>query len=272
MELPDWPLVSALFITYNRFDLLEQAVHGFRQNTDYPNLEIVISDNGSDADVQARIRKLPANVFAMLPKNRGLGANNNNGIRNCRGKYVLMIQDDWLCHGPSDYLSNAVAVMEANPDLGLINFAGAPHPPDIGRPLKGSAEPCYVTPTPLPNHKEEFLYCDQPHLQRRAALDLIGPYFEDREVGLSEYDYCERWKRQTRFLTAVFPGYHMRVFSDEGLAQGRSYRLSSFRSRVDGALLPAARFLKENCKPLYRAGKASIRASVGLMEKIGIVR
>src|ERR1700739_3666340 len=234
----DHPLVSALFITYDRFDLLERALYSFRETTEYSNLELVISDNGSPPEVQDKIRNLPADVFAFLPKNRGLGANNNNGIRNCSGKYVLMIQDDWFCHGPADYLLNAVAVMEANPDVGIINFAGAAHPPDMDRLLQGSAEPCYVTPTVVPNHKEEFLYCDQPHLQSRAAIYLMGPYFEDREIGRSEEDYSERWKQQTRFLTAVFPAYHMRVFSDEGAAQGRSYRLSTFRSRADAVLLP----------------------------------
>lgn len=268
----DYPLVSALFITYDRFDLLERAVHSFREHTEYPNLEIVISDNGSPSDVQAKIRQLPADVFAFIPKNRGLGANNNSGIRNCKGRYVLMIQDDWFCHGPADYLSNAVAVMEANPEVGIINFAGAAHPHDLDHPLKGSAELCYVTPTVLPNHKEEFLYCDQPHLQSRAAMEFMGPYLEDRDMGRCETDYSERWKGQTRFVTAVFPAYHMRVFSDEGAAQGKSYRLTTFRSRLESALLPSARFLKENCKPLYKAGRVSVRASVALMEKIGIVR
>ena len=83
----DHPLVSALFITYDRFDLLERAVYSFRENTEYSNLELVISDNGSPPEVQDKIRNLPADVFAFFPKNRGLGANNNNGIRNCSGKY-----------------------------------------------------------------------------------------------------------------------------------------------------------------------------------------
>lgn len=272
MANPDYPLVSALFLTYDRFDFLEHAVYSFRENTAYPNLEIVISDNGSQPDVQDKIRKLPADVFAFLPKNRGLGANNNNGIRHCSGKYVLMIQDDWFCHGPADFLSNAISVMEANPEVGLINFAGAAHPPDLNRRLKGSGEPCYVTPTVRQNHKEEFLYSDQPHLQSRAAIELMGPYFEDREIGRSEEDYGLRWGSQTRFLTAVFPSYYYRVFSDEGAAQGRSYRHSQFRNRIDTVLTPSARFLKENCNPLYRAGRASIRASLALMEKMRIVR
>jgi len=89
----EWPLVSVLFITYKRFDLLKKTVESFRQNTDYPRLELVIADDGSGPAIQAEIRTLPADVFALMPKNRGLGANNNNGIRHCNGKYILIVQE-----------------------------------------------------------------------------------------------------------------------------------------------------------------------------------
>ena len=85
MNDSEWPLVSALFITYKRFELLKETVESFRRNTDYPRLELVIADDGSGPEIQEQIRKLPADVFALLPKNRGLGANNNNGIEHCSG-------------------------------------------------------------------------------------------------------------------------------------------------------------------------------------------
>ena len=99
----DWPLVSALFVTYKRFESVKRALLAFREHTDYPNLQIVIADDGSTEDVQQQIRQLPADAFALSPKNRGLGANNNAGIRLCSGKYMLMIQDDWICQGPPQY-------------------------------------------------------------------------------------------------------------------------------------------------------------------------
>ena len=82
-------------------------------------LEVVIADDGSGPEIQAKIRTLPADVFALSPENQGLGPNNNNGIAHCKGKYILMIQDDWECFGPPDYLSNAVWVLEANPQSEL---------------------------------------------------------------------------------------------------------------------------------------------------------
>ena len=43
----EWPLVSVLFITYKRFDMLQKSFESFRRNTNYPRLELVIADDGS---------------------------------------------------------------------------------------------------------------------------------------------------------------------------------------------------------------------------------
>lgn len=272
MTNTQFPLVSVLFITYKRCEMLERTFQSFCENTNYPNLQLVIADDGSGPEIQANILKLPADSFALFPKNRGLGANNNNGLRQCSGKYILMIQDDWLCRGPSDYLSNAVAVLEANPQVGIINFAGANHPPDLNHPLKGSDQPCYLTPVPMAGLKEEFLYSDQPHLRSRAALEYVGLYIEDRDMEKCEIDYSHRWQQQTRFETAVFPGYYMSVFSNEGEAQGTSHRLNKFRYRVQRPLMPIAQWLRQHCQPVYRAGRWLTNAGIRMLESLKFVR
>lgn len=265
------PLVSVLFITYKRFDLLERSVHNFRANTDYPNLQLVISDNGSGSEIQARIRALPADVFAFMPKNRGLGANNNNGIRHCAGKYILMIQDDCICCGPPEYLRNTIEVMEENPGVGLVNYGyGPPHILDESRALPGSNEPCYLVLRPyIDSNGVQSTYCDQPHVMSRAAFDLVGYYIEPREIGNSEDDYRRRWRDQDRYATAIFPAYYNKAFVHEG---AHSIRATYFRNRLDAFLMPVAVFLRQRCRPLFAIGKALVRTSVATMEKLRIVR
>jgi hypothetical protein len=264
-----WPLVSALFITYKRVHHLERAVLAFRQNTDYPNLQIVIADDGSPEDIQAQIRRLPADVFALLPKNRGLGANNNNGIRHCSGKYILMIQDDWICQGPPHYLRDAVSVMEQNPNLGIINFASILHPPDHNLPLRGSSQPCFVTPKPsTDSNKEEFLYSDQPHLRSRKIEDTIGYYLEDRDMERCEIDYSARWKHQTELLTAVFPAYHYKVFTNP-VGREESFRVNRLRYRVAKFFQPAKAFVP---KPLIGFARNCILWPIYLMERLRLTR
>ncbi|MGA7522941.1 MAG: glycosyltransferase family 2 protein [Acidobacteriaceae bacterium] len=268
----DLPLVSALFITYKRFEHLRRAVESFRRNTDYRSLEIVIADDGSGPEIQERIRSLPADRFALAETNCGLGANNNAGVRLCSGKYVLMIQDDWVCRGPAEYLRNAVLVMEANPDVGVINFAGAGNPPDLKQPLSGSSEPCYVTPHPGEVEGNGYLYSDQPHLQSMESLRFVGPYREKAadDVSRSEVYYARLWEAQTKYSTAVFPAYHLKTFQFDETAG--SFRLTTFKNRNVAALLPIAQWLKRFCWPVYWLGRAAFYSVVRLLELAHLVR
>jgi hypothetical protein len=269
----EYPLVSVLFITYKRVDHLQRAIESFRRNTNYPNLEVVIADDGSGPEIQEKIRRIPADHYALPPKNRGLGANNNAGMGLCHGKYVLMIQDDWVCYGPPEYLENAVKVMEANPEVGIVNFAGEPNPPDFSMPLHGSSEACFVTPrAPTGGSHERYIYSDQPHLQSMESFRFTGPYHENRadEPGRAEQYYCRLWKGQTRYKTAVFPGYRLKVFqSDESAG---SFRTTSFRNRGIAAMLPVAQKLKQSCWPVYRVGRAFFYSFVRILEVLGVVR
>lgn len=276
MDMPedsqDWPLVSALFITYKRFHLLEQAVRSFRENTSYPNLEIVIADDGSGAEIQEKIRSLPADVFAFLSEDLGLGANNNNGIRHCSGKYVLMIQDDWICQGPSNYLHEAVSIMEHNPQVGIINFAGAKHAPDFSLRLQGSDEPCYLTPTPSMSQdgkRELSLYSDQPHLQSIECIEFLGPYRELPGIR-SETFYEQAWKNQTKYKTAVFPNWHEKVFQCIGDPK-ESFSAAAFRRRASVKLLPLAQWLKLNLEPVYKIARTGFYRLIDLLETMRIV-
>lgn len=271
MTETQFPLVSVLFITYKRFDLLEQAFRAFRENTDYPNLEIVIADDGSGPAIQNEIRTLPANVFALMPKNRGLGANNNNGLRHCSGKYILMIQDDCMCGGPRDYLRNTICVMEANPEIGIVNYCGAPHPIDESRILPGCFEPCYITSRPYEDGtKEFFLYTDQPHVISRAAIDHVGYYLELRDLEECERDYNRRWRDQTRFATAVFPHYYQKLYVHLGVEQ--SFRTSRFRYKVQRALQPLKPAVESVSPRLFRRAKSFVNWTLRGMERIRMVR
>jgi glycosyltransferase involved in cell wall biosynthesis len=264
------PLVSVLFLTYKRLDLLKNSIERFRAYTDYPNLELVIADDGSSPAIQSEIRRLPGDRFALRRHNKGLGANFNQGLALCSGKYILVIQDDWMCSGPPDYLAQAVNVFESNPDLGLINFAGAAHPPDFSMPLGGGDELCYRTPEPRGGPIEYFLYSDQPHLQSRAAVDYVGPYLESRDMEECETNYNRRWKDQNRFHTAVFPAYYMRVFSNVG--EQHSFRTTRLRYKVHKALLPVKPFMTQHMPFFFGVGKAAVERTLRFFERRGLSR
>jgi glycosyltransferase involved in cell wall biosynthesis len=271
VENREWPKVSVLFVTYSRFNLLEETLKSFIDNTEYPALELVIADDGSPEEIQEKILTLPADIFCLSPRNRGLGSNNNAGIRSCTGKYILMVQDDWRCHGPSDYLKNCVAALERNPQIGLINFAGAAHPIDPAEKVLGLTEYCFLTPYPMNDGtKEFFLYSDQPHIISWRAIECVGLYKEDRDMEVCERDYELRWAAQRELCTAVFPKYYKVTFTDQGGQY--SFRTTRFRYRISSFLAPVSRLIKSKFPALFSVSKSMVIATIAVMERLRLVR
>lgn len=248
------PLVSVLFISYKRVHLLERTLSTFYRNTRYPKLELVITDDGSPEEIQGRIRKLPAHKFLLSPRNRGMGANANAGVKECTGKYVLFLQDDWECKGPCDYLERAVAVMEERKDVGLIRFYGV-HQETLELCDCLSSENAFLV---LPYNPRRGacptrLYSDTPHLISRECLEHLGPRRERCSLEECELDYQQKFFQQGRFLAGFFPQYNNRTFTHIG--EMESFRTKTLKHRVDRLLVPVADQLKRRSKRLYVMGK-----------------
>lgn len=254
----EWPLVSVLFVTYKRFDLLAQSVDAFVKHTDYPNYEIVISDDGSPLKIQDAIRALPVEKRTVLPtRNRGLGANFNQGMAECRGKYILTLQDDWKCHGPSDYLRTSVMLLEHHPLVGMILYTmGLAYRPESAA-ISGLKEIAYFYPDDASKRDYPYTYSDQPHLRRREVNTVVGPYLEDRDMVKCEQDYERRWDQQTVYKSAMFPAYWLKVFTCIG-GEDRSFRETRLKNRTDRLLAPIANRLRSH-KRLFRLGRTVVR-------------
>lgn len=264
-----WPLVSILFITYKRIDLLERAMEAIRNNTDYPNLQFVISDDGSPSEIQAKMRALAADVYVLSTRNRGLGANINQGMAACQGKYILMLQDDCTCMGPRTYLRDSVQLMEAHPLVGMVNFSQTLAIADNLEKLEGVEERAVLYPLNPAERAYPFLYSDQPHLRRSEINEMLGPYLEDRDMVKCEKDYEKRWDAQTRYRTAMFPAYCKTVFRHDGDEQ--SFRETRLRNRMDRVLLPVARRV-QSYPLIFRTLKAVVRGVQSLLERLRIAR
>jgi hypothetical protein len=255
-DIASYPLVSVLFVTYKRVHLLERTLRSFRQNTDYPNLELVVTDDGSPARIQAQIRALGFDKCVLAHKNRGLGANANAGLRACSGKYILFLQDDWECMGPSRYLRDAVAVMEANPRIANLKFYGIRHLQ--GGSLAGATEMCYeIRNDVAPGPGGYCLYSDTPHLKSSASLSALGFYKEGCRMEQCELDYDTRFNRQTRYAAAYFPEYYNRVFLHIGGEE--SFRARSLAHKLRRRLAAWTLPLKEAYPGIYDVGRRSYR-------------
>jgi hypothetical protein len=117
---------------------------------------------------------------------------------------------------------------------------------------------------------EYFLYSDNPHLRSRAMMNFMGFYIEDRDMEKCEIDYNFRWKEQTRFLTAVFPGYYRKTFVHVGA--DHSYRTTRMRYRVASWLQPLKPLLLKTAPGVFRIGKAIVVRGIHLLERLRVIR
>jgi GT2 family glycosyltransferase len=116
------PLASIVISTYNRAEALGATLRALdRQDTPADQYEVVVVDDGSSDDTWAVLnRASPAYVLVILrhTENRGVSAGRNTGIRNARGRYLILVSDDLLV--PEDFVRVHVSTLERFPGAWVV--------------------------------------------------------------------------------------------------------------------------------------------------------
>ena len=116
-----YPKVSVFVATYNQKSFVQEAIESVLIQH-YPNLEIVVGDDGSTDGTQEVLleykEKYP-DLFKLIlsPKNEGISVNCNKILKECTGEFVAFLAGDdiWL---PGKLLKQ-VSLLEKNPDASL---------------------------------------------------------------------------------------------------------------------------------------------------------
>jgi len=115
------PLVSVLILTFDHTDLLKDCLDSVLRS-DYPNIEFIVSDNGSKEDIVSFVKKNYPNQkikVVRLKKNKGLTGGFNFGFKFCQGKYVMLLSNDTKVK--RDTISLLVDVGENDSSVGIIS-------------------------------------------------------------------------------------------------------------------------------------------------------
>jgi|GEM_PF-4636189 len=116
-----FPRVSIIIPTYNRIDLLRQALAACGLQT-WPEWEAIVVDDGSEEDVAAAVAEAQSAyggatrrfVYVRQEKSGGNAAR-NNGFRHATGEFIQYLDSDDLLH--PDKLECQVRHLAQRPDL-----------------------------------------------------------------------------------------------------------------------------------------------------------
>lgn len=112
------PLVSVLIPSHNSAPTLCQALDSVLAQT-YPNIEIVVIDDGSTDDTPAVLREYAPRVRSFRQPNGGLASARNSGCALARGEYLALLDADDLCM--PERIAVQVEFMRKHPDVVLCS-------------------------------------------------------------------------------------------------------------------------------------------------------
>ena len=89
--------MTAIVATYNRSRLVGKAIESILGQT-YPNIEVIVVDDGSTDDTQDTLRQFGDQVRVISQANAGPSAARNRGVAAARGEIVAFLDSDdlWL--------------------------------------------------------------------------------------------------------------------------------------------------------------------------------
>lgn len=189
------PLVSVCIPSYNHARFLPEAIESVLAQT-YPNVELIIVDDGSTDDSLSIARQYEAKYPDLIQvhthpngANRGISATANLAYGFSKGKYWSGLpSDDILC---KDKLEKQVKYLEANPEIGFVYSYGDyidersnNLPGRFGRDITGDADP-------LESIIRGNVIPGMSVLARREAVEKVG--LHDENLIYSDWDYWLRF-------------------------------------------------------------------------------
>ncbi|HUH06345.1 MAG TPA: glycosyltransferase [Egibacteraceae bacterium] len=92
---PSWPLISAIVCAYNEERTIDECLESLARSP-YPDLEVIVCDDGSTDRTLELARRWPFRVLAL--EHGGLSRARNAGLAAARGEQVAYLDADASCH------------------------------------------------------------------------------------------------------------------------------------------------------------------------------
>ncbi len=193
------PKVSVIIPTYNRREMVQEAIDSVLAQT-YTDYEIIVVDDGStDGTGEVLQARYGDRIRYMWQENQGESVARNRGIEMSQGEYIAPLDSDdlWV----PERLARQVEVLEAHSHV-VLTFGQIQHINERGRILSESKSPKLevedLTLQALCLDDRAVVSAPITSLIKREALIRIGGY--DKSIRLGEdYDLLLRLRLHGTF-------------------------------------------------------------------------
>lgn len=202
------PKVSVIMVHHDRPQYLPQAIQAVERQ-DYPNLELILVDDGSKLpeslallkDLMPRFKKRGWKI--LLEKNRYLGAARNTGVKASKGSYILFVDDDNALFECA--VSTYVKAIEASEADICTSFQKIFHEPFVPVDEKYGFIQYFPPGGSLDLGFVHDSFGDANAMIRREVFDKIGFQIEDFGYTAQDWEF---------FTRAVLGGLKLRVIPE----------------------------------------------------------
>ncbi|HTN45739.1 MAG TPA: glycosyltransferase family 2 protein [Flavipsychrobacter sp.] len=237
-------LVSVVTVNFNHPDVTEALLQSIERKNTYHLVEVIVVDNGSKKNpVPAWQMQYPLVNFIRSEKNLGFAAGNNLGIKEAKGDYLFLINNDTEI--TEELIATLVSYMEKHPDAGIvsprINYFDKP---EILQYAGYTPMNYYTARTECIGQFEEDKG-QYSHLTgktgyahgaammvRREALEAAGLMAENFFLYYEELDWCERIKKAGYEVHIVMQAL---IYHKESMSVGKQSALKEYfmnRNRI----------------------------------------
>ncbi|WP_319437478.1 glycosyltransferase [Mycobacterium sp. RTGN5] len=188
LEIPESdarPLVSVVIPVHNGARFLADAVASILAQ-EYPELELIVVDDGSIDDLQRAVAELPVDVTYLRQLQQGPAGARNTGIASAQGEFVAFLDvDDLWPAGALDKLVRTIVDEGCDVVTGWAQMALYD-------------ESTSVT-TRFGNPEASFPYYIGAGLYRRSVFDTVGVFDPDMQYG-EDTDWFARLHESGRMV------------------------------------------------------------------------
>jgi glycosyltransferase involved in cell wall biosynthesis len=218
-KLPhSYDLVSVIIPTHNYGRYISEAIESVLAQS-YPNVEIIVVDDGSTDDTEAVVKKYPM-VKYVYQEHIGQptpARAKNNGIRLSKGKYIVCLDaDDQFL--PS-YITECMAVTKTDPKIGMVWTASLL----FGTDPKRLVSKFYLPQVKNPHTRYSFYATPGgtigAALIPRKVYDDVGLYDESL-VSIEDLDFVIRLLQHHWKAKSIYKPLHKYRMHDQNIHEG----------------------------------------------------